>query len=78
MKLYPPLYKLIGNVTLIPKENLKKVDLTLEFTALELGRVPAPIFPPLNSLIKLQRRRDLMIKRFHPSKIKESQKELGN
>lgn len=53
--LCPPFYKLVGNVVLIPKENYKTFDMTPEQTVLELGRIPCPIFPPLNSLMRLER-----------------------
>lgn len=69
MEAHPPYYKLVGNVTLIPKENLKTLDMVLEQTLLELGRIPSPIFPPLNTLIKLQRNTKLLNKRFPATEL---------
>lgn len=68
---HPRFYKLIGNVTLIPKECINSMDMVLEQTLLELGSVPYQIFPRLNTLIKLTRGHKAMSKRFPPTKCED-------
>ncbi|KAK4022764.1 hypothetical protein OUZ56_008211 [Daphnia magna] len=70
--LYPSFYKLIGNIILVPKENMITLDMTLERTVLELGRIPCQIFPPLNTLIKIQRNYKIINNRY-PANVLESE-----
>ncbi|KAI9555667.1 hypothetical protein GHT06_018182 [Daphnia sinensis] len=72
VQFYPPFYKLIGNIILVPKENMITLDMTLERTVLELGRIPCQIFPPLNTLIKIQRNYKIINNRY-PANVLESE-----
>lgn len=48
------------------------LDMTLERTVLELGRIPCQIFPPLNTLIKIQRNYKIINNRY-PANVLESE-----
>ena len=52
---YPRFYKLNGGVTLLPKENVKTIELVLDKTVLEMGRIPSQIFFSINSTKRLSR-----------------------
>ena len=71
--MYPPFYKLIGSITLIPKENIKTIDMLLQQTVLELGRIPCQLFPPLNTLIKLQRNPKIINNRYPANLLENDQ-----
>jgi len=73
--MYPPCYTLIGSACLIPKENIKSIALNLDRTVLELGKIPSPIFPTLNTIIKIKRDWKMIEKRFPNAELES---EPGN
>jgi len=66
---YPSCYKLVGSASLIPKENIKSISLNLDRTVLELGKIPSPIFPTLNTVTKVKRDYKLIKKRFPNTEV---------
>ncbi|XP_046437519.1 little elongation complex subunit 2-like isoform X2 [Daphnia pulex] len=62
--LHPSFYKLIGNITLIPKENIITLDMTLDKTVLELGQIPYQIFPKMNTVVKVERKQNVINNRY--------------
>jgi hypothetical protein len=62
--MHPSFYKLIGNITLLPKENIIALDMSLDNTVLELGQIPFQSFPKLNTIIKVQRNQKVISNRY--------------
>lgn len=67
---YPENYKLIGNVTLVPKEDLKKLNLNLEANILNLGRIPSQFFPAVNSIVKVCRAYKIINKKYPSNNVR--------
>ena len=62
---YPTRYKPIGSVTLIAKENISNLEMTLDKTLLQIGRIPRQVFTSaLTAKLKFPRQYGKLSNRF--------------